>query len=252
MWLARHLDVIMPAESPSTAAGLPWLAGDDRCRARALAEAHADCVWMGRGGTGAARTLAFFEREAPIELWGFSDGTALIGQWCKRGWSCWSAPPLTQIPRLDAPSLERLTLALQGEVPAFEGLTTIVPGYTAGPLAGGNLAVLCSLVGTPHMPRLHDAIVVLEDVGEVAYRVDRMLHQLLFSGAFEGVAGVALGAFTGIAEAEGVLVRQCLEAFFGALGLPCVAGLPFGHGAANAALPMGVPFVLHDGRLARL
>lgn len=246
-WLSQHREVLLPPHEVS----LPWLAGDDRSRARALTEARADCVWMGRGGAGAARTLAVFERDTPIELWGFSDGTTLLGEWCKRGWACWSAPPLTQIARLDAASLARLVLALQGEVPAFEGLTTIVPGHAAGPLAGGNLAVLSSLVGTPHMPRLRDAIVVLEDVGEVAYRVDRMLHQLLFSGAFEGVAGVVLGDFMGIAASEVAVVRQCLEVFFGALGVPCAAGLPFGHGASNAALPMGVPFVLRDGRLAR-
>ena len=259
-WLGQHLEVIAPVHDHNHNHGvaardtavLPWLAGEDRSRARQLAEAHADCVWMGRGGAGAARTLAVFDRHEPIELWGFSDGTTLLAEWCRRGWSCWSAPPLTQIPRLDGASIDRLVRALRGEVPAFDGLTTIVPGYAAGPLAGGNLAVLSSLVGTPHMPRLRDAIVVLEDVGEVAYRVDRMLHQLLFSGAFEGVAGIVLGAFIGISEAEVALVRRCLEVFFEALGLPCAMDLPFGHGESNAALPMGVPFELHDGRLARL
>jgi len=246
-WLNRHgVEVLPPVEVGPGAP--PWLAGSDEQRASALRQAFCadvDIVWMGRGGTGAARTLAAWAGlqragEAPTaRLWGFSDGTTLIAEWARRGWPAWSAPPLTQLGRLDEASQERVLHALAGRVPAFAGLTTMVPGRAEGPLAGGNLTVLASLVGTPQMPSLAGSIVVLEEVGEAAYRVDRMLHQLLFAGAFEGVIGVALGDFSGVSEEESQRVAWALDDFFGRLGLPCAKGLPVGHGTRNAPLPMG-------------
>jgi len=238
--------------------GLPWLAGSDGERAarlrHAIDDGGVDVVWMGRGGYGAARTLAAFAEARPAcgpnrpWLWGFSDGTTLLAAWAKWGWPGWSAPPLTQLSRLDAPSLARVRLGLAGRVPAFEGLTTIVSGQAEGPLAGGNLTVLASLVGTPQMPSLAGSIVLIEDVGEAAYRVDRSLHQLRFAGAFDGVAGVVLGDFSGVSEAESEATTRCLDDFFGQLALPCAKGLPVGHATRNAPLPMGPA----DGWSARL
>lgn len=244
-WLGdQGLEVLPPL---TVGAALPWLAGPDEARAQGLQAAlcaDVDIVWMGRGGSGAARTLAAWasdrEAQAPMpQLWGFSDGTTLLAEWARRGGSSWSAPPLTQLGRLDESSRERVMQALAGQVPAFVGLTTVVSGHAAGPLAGGNLAVLASLAGTPHMPDLSGAIVVLEDVGEAAFRVDRMLHQLLFARAFDYAAGIVLGDFTGASEHESQVVARALDDFFGRLGLPCAKGLPVGHGTRNAPLPMG-------------
>lgn len=225
------------------AGALPYLAGEDAERATALVDASrsgADILWMGRGGYGGARSLAHLAvAPCPLPLWGFSDGTALLGHWVGQGWPCWLAPPIVQITRLDGSSRERLARALAGEIAPFDELVALVPGRARGALAGGNLAVLASLVGTPHMPRLAGSILVLEDLGEVAYRIDRMLHQLLFAGAFAGVLGVVLGTFTGVSTSEARLVERSLAGFFSRLGLPCAGELPVGHGDRNAPLPLG-------------
>lgn len=220
----------------------PWLAADDASRARAWREAlasDAELVWMGRGGHGAARLVAALGPPVDVTVgqrfFGFSDGTALLAHHPR----AWSAPPLVQIPRLDQPSLARLEEALAGHVSAMSLAPLGPPAAAAisGPLVGGNLTVLASLVGTPYLPSL-DGILALEDVGEAAYRIDRMLHQLLWSGALERVRAVLLGDFmAGLPEREHASVRRALIDFFGGLGRPVFGGLPIGHGATNACLP---------------
>lgn len=243
-WLAeRGCDLSLPSD-PAATGDDPCLAGDDVERAAALSRAArsgADLLWMGRGGYGGARTLAALERGPPSSppLFGFSDGTSLLGYWAARGWPCWLAPPVVQIPRLEPTSLARLEQALAGEVPPFGELFSVVYGRARGPLVGGNLTVLASLVGTAAMPKLAGSILVLEDVGEAAYRLDRSLHQLLFARAFEGVRGVVLGTFTGVSEREAMGVFATLVRFFSRLGLPCAGELPLGHGDRNAPLPLG-------------
>ncbi len=241
-----------------------WLNGDDETRGAALVAAlrqqgehEVDGVWMARGGYGSARALgvamgalvqAQAARERPASMWGFSDGTVLVGHWADRGWESWHAPALIQLPRLDEDSLERLKEAVSGlRVRPFEGLSAVRSGTVEGRLVGGNLAVLCSLVGTPLMPRLGGdtpSILVVEDVNEAAYRVDRMFQQLVGAGVLDGVVGLVVGDFTGVSERElegiGVVVRELAEL----RGWVCASGLPVGHGARNACLPMG--------RLARL
>ncbi|MCB9732984.1 MAG: LD-carboxypeptidase [Deltaproteobacteria bacterium] len=235
--------------APLTAGAGAWhLAGTDAERAARLAAAARSTpagIWMARGGFGSARTLAALGADAldalpPTPIWGFSDGTALVAAWARRGRPAWHAPPLVQLPRLDAASRERLLAAMQhGEVADLESLSPISCGTAQGPLAGGNLCVLGSLVGTPWAAELRGAIVVLEDVGEPAYKVDRLLTQLRLAGAFDGVVGLVYGAFTDVPEAEEPLIARVLDAFAADLGVPAARGLPVGHGAANAALPFG-------------
>lgn len=117
-------------------------------------------------------------------------------------------------------------------------VTVVTPGRAAGVLLGGNLALLASEVGTPFWRPARDAIVVLEDVLETPYRIDRMLTQLLRAGWFEGVRGVVLGSFTECgdsAQVEAVLVDRLCP-----LGVPIVAGLDFGHTDTTATIPLGV------------
>jgi muramoyltetrapeptide carboxypeptidase len=109
-----------------------------------------------------------------------------------------------------------------------------------GPLFGGNLAMLASLCGTGDQPTARGRVLFLEDVGEPAYRVDRMLLQLRRSGVLEAVAGLALGRFTGAGEDDEAAVAGVLREYAEALGVPCVADLPFGHVAHNCTLPVGV------------
>ena len=224
-----------------------YFAGSDEARGHRLLQAlasDATALWMVRGGYGAIRTLHAIGEELaahqPKPLWGFSDGTALLAAWDRMGWPAWHAPPLIQLPRLDAESLSRLDRAWHaGQVPGLTGLETLFPGTAHAPLAGGNLCVLASLVGTPYAARLKDRILLLEDIDEPAYRVNRLFTQLLYSGALDGVRGLVLGDFSGVDDSE----RAAIERFFAAvaqeLRIPMARGCPSGHGTRNVPLPFG-------------
>jgi muramoyltetrapeptide carboxypeptidase len=115
--------------------------------------------------------------------------------------------------------------------------------------------VATHLLGTPHLPDLRGAILVLEDVGEAPYRIERMLTHWRLSGALQQLAGIGLGQFSDCddapsedAPAEGPSSDQELDRFSleqvlrertADLGVPVVSGLPVGHVAGNAALPLG-------------
>jgi muramoyltetrapeptide carboxypeptidase len=113
------------------------------------------------------------------------------------------------------------------------------------PLVGGNLAVLASLCGTPSAPRAAGRILLLEDIAEPAYRVDRMLVQLLRSGMVEGAAGLAIGRFTE-PPADDHPIDEVLREFAERVGVPTVVDLPVGHVEHNWTLPIGARVAL-DG-----
>ncbi|MEN3026540.1 MAG: LD-carboxypeptidase, partial [Chlorobiota bacterium] len=112
-----------------------------------------------------------------------------------------------------------------------------------GVLLSGTLSLWSALCGTPFFPKLAGAIVVLEDTGEAAYRLDRMVTQLLLAGLREAAA-VVFGDFSLPASAEQRLPQPSLESllrdFAGRIGLPCFSGLPYGHIRERWALPFGV------------
>ena len=116
-----------------------------------------------------------------------------------------------------------------------------MPGVAEGPLLGGTLAVLSRLLGTPFLPPLEGAILLLEDVGERPYRLDRMWTHLALAGVFRHVRGIVLGSFTGCEERDAAYSSgDVLRALATETGLPCAAGFPIGHGARNEPVPLGV------------
>ncbi len=127
---------------------------------------------------------------------------------------------------------------------------TLAPGVAEGPLVGGNLALLAALSGTPWALRAEGAVLFLEDVGEPSYRVDRMLSQLLLSGALEGVAGVAVGAFSESPDEgkpEYPTAAEVVAERLAPLGVPIAFGFPFGHVDESWTLPLGVRARLDAG-----
>ena len=132
---------------------------------------------------------------------------------------------------------------------------SILRGGTAtGELMGGNLTILCALLGTPWQPSFRRKILCFEEINEAPYRVDRMLTQLLNAGLLQQLAGIAIGQCAGCEDRtarRGGEFRQTLADVFRErllpLKIPVVAGLPFGHVAANATLPLGVRAVLDGG-----
>jgi muramoyltetrapeptide carboxypeptidase len=139
-------------------------------------------------------------------------------------------------------SLARALVARTDPCGAAVGARTIRDGAAEGRLVGGNLSILAALAGTPYAPDYRGAILVLEDVGEPAYRVDRMLTQLALAGAFGGIAGIVAGHFTEAAPGH-ELASDTLDALLrdvaDVAGVPAIAGAPIGHVDEQWTIPLG-------------
>ncbi len=234
-----------------------FLAAPDAERAKRFIEAAtsgADAVIAARGGYGAYRLLRRLPAAAPgspsslpMTMIGFSDVTALLLGLSRRwGWCGVHGPNVTTLADLDGPSLDafRCFLDEPGGETAFCGLDVLYPGKGKGPLTGGNLSVLCSLLGTPEEPDLTGRVLFIEDVGEAPYRLDRLLHHLASCRSFPSLAGLAVGDMGRGADDA---VRQSLRALCAAHDLPAAAGLPVGHGASNYPLVLGIPAAIDAG-----
>ncbi|MGA8994403.1 MAG: DUF4031 domain-containing protein, partial [Nocardioidaceae bacterium] len=190
---------------------LGYLAADDRARATDLERAWCDprvaAVFCARGGYGVQRILDLLDWEAlaaagPSVLVGFSDVTALHQGFASRlGVVTVHGPVVTSLGSGDQASRDHLRALLLEPRPGLsltpDPVRTVVGGSAEGVLLGGNLSLLAAGVGTSADRHAAGAVVVLEDVGEEAYRLDRLLTQLLRSGWLDGVRGVAVGELAG-------------------------------------------------------
>jgi muramoyltetrapeptide carboxypeptidase len=236
---------------PEIFAARPWGQAADREAARRFQEIWEDpevkAVIGVRGGYGSLKILPYLDMDRlarhPKRLVGFSDLTNLLLTLHQRlGWVTFHGPTLAQLAEVTPAARERWLGWLTAPGPenfSFPGLTVLHPGLGEGPLLGGNFTTLCHLLGTPYAPRLRGALLFLEDHNEPLYRLDRLAHHLLLSGALEEVQGILLGSFTGgpsQAHAEEVLALA-----FEPLGVPVASGLPVGHQPENHTLPLGAP-----------
>lgn len=228
-----------------------YLAGSDERRARELMEFVRDpdvgAIVCARGGYGCHRIIERLDarafRDAAKPLVGYSDiTTLLLWQRKQAGLLGIHGPMLEKKEGLEGESGSALVRALQGTgpLPRYAG-RTLVPGWCEGRLVGGSLTVCVASLGTPWEIDTRGAILMLEDVTELPYRVDRMLQQLRAARKLDQVAGIALGAFTDCDDArypEWTVERLFLDVF-GGLGVPVVMDLPFGHGGSNRPWPFG-------------
>ena len=234
-----------------------FLAGSDERRLTELETAMADpaarCIWAARGGYGATRLLPHLTIEmvskAPKWLLGFSDVTVLHALWQRAGVQSVHGANVTSLWQWDADGLEELqTLLFEGQRPPIQGDGGIGAATVTGPLVGGNLTMLGALAGTPYFADLKGSILLIEDVREPPYKIDRVFTQLDQAGAFDGLLGVAVGQLTRCDDAlEGSEPRSGLDvvrAQVQRLSLPAVWGLPIGHEAHSRAVPLGAPAVL--------
>ena len=214
------------------------------------------------GGSGGNRMLPLVDYEAirrtPKFLGGFSDLTALINAVHARtglvtfhapmGASEWNAFSVEHFKRCVMLG-EALTLSNPkpdgDELVAKSGRTTTIRGGRArGPLVGGNLAVLSAMAGSPYWPSFDGAVLMLEDVNEFIYRVDRMLSTLKLAGVFDRLAGVVLGAFTNCEPGNGfgtLTLDEVFDDYFKGLDIPVYRGAQFGHVKRKFTLPIGLP-----------
>ncbi|MCB9765516.1 MAG: LD-carboxypeptidase [Alphaproteobacteria bacterium] len=242
-----------PVEAPNLGGVFRYLAGTDVQRTRdmvwALTDPGLDAAWMARGGYGLTRLLrgGLPERLPPRPVIGFSDGTALMSALWQRGVVGVHGPVLHSVADLtDPPSQDHLRALLGGDGAAQLDGHSLVKGEVTAPLVGGNLCMLASTCGTPLQLDARGCILLLEDVSEPPYKLDRTLEQLDQAGVFEGVVGVALGDFVGstLPTHDTWTIEDVLMEHIGRLEVPVVAGLPVGHGARNRAFLHGAPATL--------
>jgi muramoyltetrapeptide carboxypeptidase len=240
-----------------------YLAGEDVRRERELAAALADPrvrgVVAARGGYGSMRLLSRVwpsvnGRPASVGLAkmvvGFSDITVLHAALQATGRVSVHGPVVTQLGTQPTGIVDRFFAILEDGVapPAPVAGTPIIGGVVEGPLLGGNLSLLTRLLGTPWLPDVTGAVLLLEDVGEKPYRIDRMWTHLRLAGILDRVVGLALGDFTDCEEPDGEFtLRDVLWGLVAETGLPCVSDLPIGHGAVNVPVPLGTRVCLDGG-----
>lgn len=229
-----------------------YLAGTDTQRLAdlnaAIRDDRIDGIWCVRGGYGAMRILDGIDYDAmrrrPKTLIGYSDITALHAAFATRANVVTFHGPTARGALTDftRDSLQRATIAQTDSCGVAPEARTIRRGVAAGRLVGGNLALLAALTGTPFAPDYRATILVLEDVAEPTYRIDRMIRQLVLSGTLGELAGIAFGQFTdGDAAEEGNVrgLNDILRETAELLGVPAVAGIPLGHIEHQWTVPLG-------------
>ncbi|SCG48468.1 S66 peptidase family protein [Micromonospora coxensis] len=247
---------LRPVLAPNVYARRGYLAGDDALRAADLNTAFADPEVRGvictRGGYGAQRVVDLIDmaavRRDPKVVAGFSDITAVqFALWRGARLASVHGPGAAWLDeRTPLRSAESLHAALMSTAPVTvaavaeeETFGVRVPGRAEGPLLGGNLCLITASIGTPDMPDLTGAVLLVEEVQEPPYKVDRMLTHLRRAGALDGIAGVAVGQFTECADGWDTTVADVLTERLGDLGVPVLGGLPIGHGVGQLTVPVG-------------
>ncbi|MGA9115328.1 MAG: LD-carboxypeptidase [Bacteroidota bacterium] len=247
-----------------------YLAGGDEERAEDLHAMFADgrvrAVMALRGGYGAGRLLRLLDwrllARNPKILVGFSDLTALqLALWRKCHLVTFHGPMLVSDlagspDRATEESLWRMLTSGRRpgllRLPPSSRPTPLHGGRTAGRLIGGNLSLLVSLLGTPFMPRLGDAILFFEEVGEEPYRIDRMLNHLATAGVLARARGCLAGRFTDCSPRDrtrpSLSLEDVLAETASRLGVPFLSGLPFGHIRTKITLPIGITARMDAGR----
>lgn len=265
-------------------------AGDDETRVAAITRAAAsgaDVALITRGGYGLTRilpTLPYRQIARAVDkgtqFVGLSDFTALqCAVLAKTGTTTWAGPALGEdfgaetpddimlacfddlldghgegsgwrLPVRDLPALaRRLPARAATPTDAEEGPSLHIRKAT---LWGGNLSVLCSLVGTPWLPAVRNGVLFLEDVNEHPYRIERQLTQLLEAGILGSQKAVLLGSFNRykpVPHDRGFKLQTVVDWLRSRLKLPVLTGLPFGHVPTKVLLPVGQPVdLLVEGR----
>ncbi|WP_440856296.1 S66 peptidase family protein [Pseudomonas syringae] len=251
---------LRPRVYPNALGSYSFYSGTDEERLADLNAALADpeirAVICTRGGYGVQRIVQQVDmaavRRDPKLVTGFSDITALHG-------ALWNHARLATIHGPVASQLERGGLFVSGmrhvlmssepvllkADPASPTARVRTGGSAQGLLLGGNLCILDTSVGTRFMPDLSGAILLIEEVNEPAYRVDRMLTHLGNCGILASLAGVAVGEFTPAANTgRTISPADVLLERLGSLGIPVLGGLPVGHGDLNQAVPLGTQAIL--------
>ena len=240
-----------------------YLAGSDEVRLRDLHAAFAnpeiDAIFCLRGGYGTPRLLDGLDfdllRANPKPFVGYSDITALhlaISRYA--GFVTFHGPMLNAdlLGDKQQPTESSLLSMLRGDLragsvlahPVAYPLTTLAPGIACGRLLGGNLSMIAAVMGTRFEIDAEGIILLIEDVNEPIYRIDRLLTHLHLAGKLVQIAGVLVGDVAGVDKAS---LERLLKQTFEPLCIPVLAGWRSGHCDPNLTLPMGALVRLDAG-----
>ena len=262
---------------PAALASYMRFAGDDATRIAAIGRAAAsgaDIALITRGGYGLTRILPNLPYkaiakaiDAGTQFVGLSDFTAFNqAVYAKTGRISWQGPALGEDFGTEAQPDDIMQACFddlvqeQGEGagwqrPAKEA--ALQARVKNGVLWGGNLSVLCSLLGSPYFPQIHKGVLFLEDVGEHPYRIERMLTQLLHAGVLAKQKAVVMGQFSNYklvpTHDKGFKLDSVMDWLRSQIKVPVLTGLPFGHVPTKVLLPVGAEVELvTEGRDALL
>ena len=232
-----------------------YFAGDDDQRLAdmnaALRDDDVTAIWCLRGGYGAMRLLDGIDYDAlrrnPKPIIGFSDITAFHCAVARRSnlQSIHGPTARAKLTKFAERSLRAAAMREENPLGSVEDAKTLVPGKARGRLTGGNLAILLALHGTRYQPDYNGAILVVEDVNEAPYRIERMLLTLRLSGDLQRCGGIAFGSFTNTGETDDKSlggkrsVMEVIEEAAKAAGVPAIFGIPVGHIDDQWSVPLG-------------
>jgi muramoyltetrapeptide carboxypeptidase len=231
------------------------LAGNDRQRSFELMRFFLDpaikAIFTARAGYGSGRLLPLLDFSAiaanPKIFLGFSDQTFVLNAIVQHSHMVSFHGPMVSIDLargVSTRSLDHLRQLLAGNLNGaqYQARDVIHPGDAQGEVIGGCLSVLVAMLATPYVPDFSGKILFLEDVGEKAYRIDRMLVQLKQAGALRSVAGIVFGGVSAVdgSEQEQALISEFIAEQTADLGCPVLSGVEVGHRTENFALPLGV------------
>jgi muramoyltetrapeptide carboxypeptidase len=242
-----------------------FLAGDDATRAKDINEFFKDTAIDGilcmRGGYGSLRLLNLIDYDIiklnPKIFIGYSDITALHSAIHKKcNLITFHGPMLSSdIANDNAFDIEWLLAAVKGDIKknVIEVLSkSPIDLSIKGRIIGGNLCVLCSMLGTPYEEDFNDKILFLEDIEEEPYKIDRMLQQLNYAGKFNKIRGVILGQFINCNPkdaSKSFSLNYVLEEFFKTIDKPLFSGLIAGHGTSKITIPLGTYIEISKNKL---
>ncbi|HXF44553.1 MAG TPA: LD-carboxypeptidase [Burkholderiaceae bacterium] len=242
-------------------------AGTDTLRAAELqdfcTDRSLDLVLAARGGYGLTRILDRLDfeaiRRAGRTICGYSDFTAFnLAYLAHAGGVSLHGPSATDFgaERPDTWTIDNFFTVLEARDYETRFDAEGPDCEVEGTLWGGNLALVCTLIGTPHLPRVRGGIAFFEDVNEPAYKLERMLLQLVHAGVLQRQKAVLLGRFepiTPMPNDNGFSLDGVIAELRARLPVPVVTGLPFGHVPRKLTLPVGAAVRLQtQGGIARL
>lgn len=243
-----------------------YLAGSDDERAADFNDAARDPRVRGifalRGGYGTMRLLERIDYDAlardPKVVLGYSDLTALLNTITQRTGLVTFHGPVAALSKFTGEETAWLRRAVMDTAPLgelhAEGAVVMCDGAARGALRGGNLSLVAALSGTPYEIDTSRALLVIEEVEEAPYRVDRMLTQLRLSGGLSRVSGVLVGRCANCDVDDehpyaALPLAETLRDRLADLGVPVITQLPIGHDGEQWTLPIGLDARIEAGRI---